>query len=326
MLPRFLPCLFPALLFVGSWTAAAHAADNTSAKPASPLPFNVEAQQSLEYQQNEHVYIARGAAKVTRGELSVSGDTLTAYERDKAGEKPADKKEADSALPGTSGGSTEIWKFTADGNVVISNGKATAYGDHATYDIDTQLAILTGRDLRLLSDADILTARDRFEYYGVERKAIAIGDAKAVRRLPTGTRTVYADRMTAYFTESTPKGAAKDKSKDKGKNLSADRIDAVGHVRVVSENGSGPKATTDIVTGDRGTYNLSAGKAVLNGHVRITRGPNQLEGDAAEVDFNTGVSKLLSSGNGPATGAKPSRVRGLLLPGAGGFKAETSHD
>jgi lipopolysaccharide export system protein LptA len=45
---------------------------------------------------------------------------------------------------------------------------------------------------------------------------------------------------------------------------------------------------------------------VLRGGVKITRGADQLNGDAAEIDLNTGVSRLLSSGSG--------RVRGVFGP------------
>ena len=67
---------------------------------------------------------------------------------------------------------------------------------------------------------------------------------------------------------------------------------------------------TDVAFGDKGLYNLDTGIATLIGDVRVTQGKKQqLNGDYGEVNFNTGVSKLLS---GPAAGRSGRRVRGLL--------------
>ena len=51
---------------------------------------------------------------------------------------------------------------------------------------------------------------------------------------------------------------------------------------------------------------IEQGTATLIGNVRITRGQNQLNGEVAEVNLNTGVSRLLS---GPQ-----SRTRALVVP------------
>lgn len=255
---------------------------------ANAKPFNVDATDSLEWRQNENMYVARGKAKVTRDDFSVTGDTLTAYQRPKKATTPGGKD------------STEIWKFIAEGNVVISNGKADCYGDHGIYDIDTQVATLTGKNLHMISNADTLTATDKFEYYTAAHKAVAIGNAVAIRKATPGDansgRTVKADTMTTYFVE------------DKNKNLVADHIEADGHVTVIT--------ATDVATGDHATYNLTAGNAILSGNVRLSRGASQLEGARAEVDFKSGVSRLLSDGK--AASNKTGRVHGLLVPGANG--------
>lgn len=271
----------PALFAFSLLCLTAHAADMPMGKNDGE-PFNIEAQQSLEYQQEQRIYVARGKAKVTRGDMSVTGETLTAYERDKGGNKD---------------NGTEVWRFTAEGDVTIANGKATAYGDKADYNIDTQYAVLTGNDLKLIAADDILTARDRFEYYSGENKAVAIGNAKAVRKSPQGTRTITADKLTAYF------------KKDAKGDTVADRIEAVGNVKMLSDAGQGGKP--DIATARQGSYNPAANKATLTGDVKITRGPNQLSGDAAEVDTQSGVSKILSA---PGATKTDGRVRGLLLP------------
>ncbi len=45
--------------------------------------------------------------------------------------------------------------------------------------------------------------------------------------------------------------------------------------------------------------------------MRITRGPNQLNGAYAEIDLDSGISKLMASAPGGSGGE---RVQGLILP------------
>ena len=67
------------------------------------------------------------------------------------------------------------------------------------------------------------------------------------------------------------------------------------------------RTPTDIVTGDRAVYVPATGMARLAGAVRITRGRNQLAGQAAMVDLKTGVATLLAG--------RDARVQGLIVPG-----------
>ena len=61
----------------------------------------------------------------------------------------------------------------------------------------------------------------------------------------------------------------------------------------------------EIVRSDRGVYDVETGIAKLTGSVKITRGTNQLNGEYAEVNLNTGVSRLFGRGGG---------VRGIFTP------------
>ncbi len=74
---------------------------------------------------------------------------------------------------------------------------------------------------------------------------------------------------------------------------------------------------TDTVTGDRGVYVPDTGIARIVGNVRITRGENQMNGQAAEVNMKTGIARLLSApiraGAGP-DGAERRQPR--LRPGS----------
>ena len=65
-----------------------------------------------------------------------------------------------------------------------------------------------------------------------------------------------------------------------------------------------------MLTGDRGIYQASTNIAELHDNVKITRGPNVLEGEKAQVNLETNVSKI--SGGSGETG----RVRGVFYPGS----------
>jgi len=81
----------------------------------------------------------------------------------------------------------------------------------------------------------------------------------------------------------------------------------VGKVeRVEAFNNVTVRTATEIVTGDRGVYVPDTDIAHLGGHVRITRGANQINGSEAVVNQKTGVATLISGDSG--------RVTGLVVP------------
>jgi lipopolysaccharide export system protein LptA len=66
----------------------------------------------------------------------------------------------------------------------------------------------------------------------------------------------------------------------------------------------------ETVRAEQGVYRVDDGIASMLGEVKITRGPNQLNGCSAEVNLNTGISKLFSCSDGP----KRAQVEGLIHP------------
>jgi lipopolysaccharide export system protein LptA len=76
--------------------------------------------------------------------------------------------------------------------------------------------------------------------------------------------------------------------------------------RVEAFNNVSVRTVTDIVTGDRGVYVPDTDIAHLGGHVRISRGENQVNGSEAVVNMKTGVATLLAGDTG--------RVSGLVVP------------
>jgi lipopolysaccharide export system protein LptA len=331
----------------------------------SDAPIEIEADDGIEWRQNEKLYVARGNVKVVRGEITVYADTVTAFYREaapaggaaKPKEAQKDAKTSDSADKLFGGGGTEIWKLDAVGRMRIETGgdqawadrgvynvdlgvltltgqvrltspgrNTTAYGDEAVYDTNQALMVLTGRDLRFESPETKITARDSLEYYEQKNLAVARGNALAVQQ----DKRVRADVLTAHLndnrrTAAAPAGSGKAPPPGKaqpqpkgpaGKPGAApaggpapagggiERVDAFGNVLMSSDQ--------SIARSEKGVYTVSTGMAVLTGGVKITRGENQLNGEMAEVNLNTGVSRILS---GTPTAASPGgRVRALFAP------------
>lgn len=184
-------------------------------------------------------------------------------------------------------GATDIYRLEAIGNVVISSEKQRGYGERAVYDLDEAVAVMLGTETppRLETGTETITARDSLEYW--EQRQIAVARGAAVAR--KGDRQIRADTLIARFAE------------DAAGQLVATRMDAVGNVVITTAE--------EVARGDEGIYNVDSETAILQGNVRITRGENQLNGERAEVDLKTGISKLLSG-----TGGAKQRVRGLFNP------------
>jgi lipopolysaccharide export system protein LptA len=139
-------------------------------------PIEIIAEDGVEWRQRDKVYVARGKARATQGEVTVHADVLTAHYRE------------------TQGGSTEIWRIDADGNVRIASPKQTAHGDKAVYDVGKGLLVLTGK-VRLVTETDRISARDSLEYWEKRNLAVARGEAVAVH----GDRRLAADILVAHF-------------------------------------------------------------------------------------------------------------------------------
>jgi lipopolysaccharide export system protein LptA len=300
-------------------------ADNTQ-------PVNIQADNGIEWQQDQQLYIAHGNAVATRGPASIKADTLTAHYR-----------EAKSGTPNAQG-NTEIYRVEAQGNVVITRDNRAVVGDRADYDIDRGIGIVTGHALKMTTAQDTVTARDALEWYDQKQIAVARGDAVAVHN----GRTIKADVLTAYMVKDTqaqprtpghpqpPKpapapakpiatmtaaapgnpavkpaaagaqagtaasGTLPGQSNEASK---IDRVDAQGHVVVIG--------AADIGRGDYGVYNAATGICTLMGNVVITRGKDVITGQYAVMDMNRNISRILPASTLP--GGVRQRVQGVFV-------------
>ncbi|MDW8443299.1 MAG: LptA/OstA family protein [Acetobacteraceae bacterium] len=251
-------------------------------------PVEVLADQAIEWRRDDQVVIARGNARATRDGTTVFADRLLARYRPRAaaGARPADGSPF--------GGTSEVWRLEAEGNVRIVAGNDRAQGDRAIYDLDRRVLVLTGRSLALTNGTDTVTARDSLEYWSANRMAVARGQAVVA----SPERRLEADTIAAWFADQATAAAETARGAAVPAARRLERAEAWGEVRIIT--------AAEVVRGDRGVYLPAEGVARLYGAVRITRGQNQLNGAVAEVNLRTGVSRLL-----PAPGG---RVAGMLVP------------
>lgn len=264
-------------------------------------PIDITAQSGIEWLQNQHQVVAAGDARAIRQDVTVTADRLIASYRPKAGKGGgAQTTTQASAIAGEDAASgNEIYRLEAQGNVRITTPTDQAQGDRAIYDLDQAVMVMTGRNLRLATPNDVLTARDDLEYWSQKHMAVARGNATVLTK---DARRISADTLVAYTNPADNASKPQPASASGGDSLAAsgklEKVEAFGGVSV--------RTPTDTVTGDRGVYVPETGIALLIGNVRITRGQNQLSGAEAEVNLKTGVSRLLSGTSG--------RVEGLIVP------------
>ncbi|MBL4614053.1 MAG: hypothetical protein JKY27_04165 [Magnetovibrio sp.] len=226
------------------------------------------------------------------------------------GDMKIDADELRAYYRATSTGDSEVYRLDAIGNVKITSPGRIATGGHAVYDVDISVVVLKdGNPVKLISGADVITANSQLEFWENRQLAVARGDAQAVQ----ADKRIRADVMTAHF------------KKDKTGKSQVELIEAFDNVRIDTDQ--------EQVFSDRAAYNVPTGLARLTGSVKIKRGANQINGCSADIDLNTGVSRMHSCGgpDGGVTGttsgaqaganrsaAKPStgsrRVHGVLSP------------
>ncbi len=289
-------------------------------------PVQVTAAGGFEWREADQEVIAYGDARAVRGNVTVLADRLIAHYRKKApapGATPAaapaaGTAAAQSAAGGAAGalgsvdnGDTEVYRLEADGHVRIVTPTDEAVADHAIYDIDQAVLVLTGHALKLTTPQDVMTARDSMEYWS--QKHMAVGRGNAVVTTSDGKR-LSADVLVGY-TNPTPQpgvqtASAAQPAKPGTDPLAASagklqRVEAYGNVEV--------RTTADTVRGDRGVYLPDTGLAHIMGHVRITHGQNQINGPAADVNMKTGIAHMVSAPN--------ARVEGIIMPNDAGSAA-----
>ena len=275
-----------AAVVLSATTLMPAAAQDTGALTSGKDPIAIDATEGIEWRQDEKVYIARGNAKATRGDVTVEANELRAHYR-------LDDKDQ-----------TQVYKVEAVGNVVITTPSETVRGGYGIYLLDEGIFQLTGGTISIeRKGGEKLTASRKLEYRQKAKVAIADGDATVYKE----DKTLRADRLTAYF-----KGGEKDQK--------LDYVDATGGVVVTSPNevvradGAKYDAAKEVVT-LIGNVRMTRGGNQLNGEraeVDLKRGRSRLLAGAKGSSGSKPVSGLFVPGakGGPS-------LDGILKEGSG---------
>jgi lipopolysaccharide export system protein LptA len=217
-------------------------------------PFDLSADQGIEWRSKEKTYTARGNALAKQGSSSIAADTLVFYTSGEGDQGSFDR-------------------ILATGNVKVISGNSTGYGDKGDYSADQKLLLLTGGNLKIVSENDTVTARDRIEYWTGRSAITARGNAVVVRE----DTKINGDTATLYFVDD-----AEGKSK-------LSQIEAEGKVKVVTG--------TQTIFSKHFAYNPDTDIALMTGDVRILDKGNEYTGQRAEIDNKNKISRILGGGS-----------------------------
>ena len=180
-------------------------------RTADTSPITIEAEEFLEWNQNEGTYIAKGKAFVQQSKTKIKAAHIIArYD--------------------ASGGTRNINHVIATGEVNYVEGENTAKGDKLDYDLTNNFYFLTGTNASVEGPRGKMTATNSITYDAAKdanRKVTATGNASD--RTNDG-RMVFGDKLIAYIAAD---GALK-------------TIDAYENTKVITTNGT--EATADKLT------------------------------------------------------------------------------
>ncbi|MSO84489.1 MAG: hypothetical protein EXR02_00920 [Rhodospirillales bacterium] len=218
--PRFRPSVFAfaaAVIYALQGAGGGAAQTLNFGSGDSDQPIEIYADDGIEWQQENLLFLARGNARAVRGDVTVFGDELRAYYREK------------------SEGGSEIHRLDALGNVRIVSPTQEGIGEQAIYDVDNAVLILSGAKPRFRSGSDEIVAERQIEYWEQKQMAVARGNAAATRE----DRTLRAETLAAYF------------RKDADGTNSVFRVDAFDRVRIrtTTETATGDRGVYNVESG-----------------------------------------------------------------------------
>mgnify|MGYP001045176736 CR=1 FL=1 len=222
-------------------------------------PIEISAENGIEWKRDSRTYTARGNALAQQGDTSIAADTLIAYLDDQ----------------------DELSRWEAIGNVKIQTDQSTSYGDRAEYTEANRLLVVTGKNLKIVTDSQTVTARDQLEYWRDKDAVVAKGNVVIVRS--EKNTVIKSDEATAYFRDKRDDPATPEDETGDGSEIY--QVEARGHVRVDREE--------QTAFSDHLAYNPETEVAVLTGNVTIHSKDNTYKGARAELDLQNDVSRLL---------------------------------
>ena len=186
-------------------------------------------------------------------------------------------------------GGTDLYRLEAAGGVKIFSDTESMEGQTAVLDFEQAILKVDGKKVIYKAGPDTITANQQMEYWERQKMAVARGNAVAFHK----GKTLQADVLKALL------------RKNKTGRSEVYIIEAFNNVLIVSDK--------DRLRSDSAIYKLDSGIATLKGNVSIVREDSILNGDLAEINLKTGISKLLTV-DSVGSRKERKRVRGLIYP------------
>ena len=186
-------------------------------------------------------------------------------------------------------GGTDLYRLDAAGGVKIFSDTESMEGQTAVLDFEQAILKVDGKKVIYKAGPDTITANQQMEYWERQKMAVARGNAVAIHK----GKTLRADVLKALL------------RKNKTGRSEVYIIEAFNNVLIVSDK--------DRLRSDSAIYKLDSGIVTLKKNVSIVREDSILNGDLAEINLKTGVSKLLTV-DSVGSRKERKRVRGLIYP------------
>ena len=186
-------------------------------------------------------------------------------------------------------GGTDLYRLDAAGGVKIFSDTESMEGQTAVLDFEQAILKVDGKKVIYKAGPDTITANQQMEYWERQKMAVARGNAVAIHK----GKTLRADVLKALL------------RKNKTGRSEVYIIEAFNNVLIVSGK--------DRLRSDSAIYKLDSGIVTLKGNVSIIRENSILNGDLAEINLKTGISKLLTV-DSVGSRKERKRVRGLIYP------------
>ena len=186
-------------------------------------------------------------------------------------------------------GGTDLFRLEAAGGVKIFSDTESMEGQTAVLDFEQAILKVDGKKVIYKAGPDTITANQQMEYWERQKMAVARGNAVAIHK----GKTLRADVLKALL------------RKNKTGRSEVYIIEAFNNVLIVSDK--------DRLRSDSAIYKLDSGIVTLKENVSIIRENSILNGDLAEINFKTGISKLLTV-DSVGSRKERKRIRGLIYP------------
>jgi len=242
-------------------------------------PIEIFADEGIEWHKNKQKYVAVGNAKALSGSLSLESDKIEAFYNEKESSN------------------MNIKEVKALKNVIVKDNKMKITGgDYAEYNISKDYFLITGKNIILTSESNVLRSKEKLEYWRQKNIAIATGKAEAKK---DNEFIVSAEKLVWYLKETDKKTKVK---------------------KLLGFKNVSIKTNNEVAFSDKAIYNNDTEICKLFGNVKLQRGESFLLGEYAEVDLKRGISKLLPA---PGNSLNENKVRALI--DKGGIETDESN-